>query len=96
MIMSKRDQQDFRFLVEAANDIVGVISKDGKFLYINQRGYDLTGYGEEDLGTLSLLFHAGGPRRARARIPRREKCRSARTREVRDHDHQPRRPANPG
>lgn len=52
--MSRHDQQDFRSLVDVAQDAIGVISRDGQFLYMNQQGYDLTGYCEADLDSLTL------------------------------------------
>lgn len=57
--MSEEDRRyspsnDFRFLVDNANDVIAVVSMTGEFLYVNRRGYELTGYADADRATTTL------------------------------------------
>ena len=48
------DQQDFRFLAENARDAIVVVSRNGAFLYVNRRAYELTGYSAADRTRMTL------------------------------------------
>ncbi len=55
MIALEDDIEQYRSLVENAQDLIHSVRPDGSFLYVNQAWKNTLGYTEEDLKTLKLM-----------------------------------------